>query len=144
VLPSILTVAHLIGLVLAVGAATVKLLLLLKCARDASFLGAYLQAARTITRPLIAGMILLTGSGIGWLVLGFPLTSRLGVKVVLVAVLWVLGPLIDNVFEPKFRSLAPGSAMSLSPAFLRVQRQYLTLEVVATSLFYLVIIIWVW
>jgi hypothetical protein len=144
VLPSVLSIVHLIGLALAVGAATVKLLLLLACTRDASFLNVYIQTARIITRPIIAGMILLTLSGIGWLVIGFPYSPLLGVKVVLVAALWVLGPLIDNIVEPAFTKLAPERGGPSSPAFIRAQRQYVVTEVVATSLFYVIIIIWVW
>jgi hypothetical protein len=65
------------------------------------------------------------------------------VKVVLVAAIWMLGPLIDNVVEPKFLKLAPGAEEPPSPPFIRTQKQYLTLEVVATLLFYIIIVIWV-
>ena len=141
----LLTVAHLVGLALGVGAATVKLFLLLKCRRDTSFLKVYLQVARVITRQIIAGMILLTLSGIGFLVVGFPFTLRLTVKVVFVAALWALGPVIDNVIEPRFRALAPEPGAPPSPEFIRAQRRYVAIEVLATSLFYLIIIIiWTW
>jgi hypothetical protein len=76
----LLTLGHLVGLALGVGAATVKLFLLLKCRKDTTFLKVYIQVARTITQQIIAGMILLTLSGIGLLVVGFPFTSRLAVK----------------------------------------------------------------
>jgi hypothetical protein len=95
----ILTVAHLVGLALGVGAATVKLFLLLKCRKEPTFLRVYLQVARTITRQIIAGMTLLTLSGIGFLMVGFPFTSRLAVKVVVVAALWALGPIVPSPIE---------------------------------------------
>jgi hypothetical protein len=140
----LLTVGHLVGLALGVGAATVKLILLLKCRKNTAFLKVYVQVARTITRQIVAGMILLTLSGIGFLIAGFPFTSRLSVKVVGVAALWVLGPTIDNVFEPKFRTLAPEAGAQPSPEFIRVQRQYVAIETLATSLFYLIMVIWLW
>lgn len=140
----LLTVGHLVGLALGVGAATVKLILLLKCRADAAFLKVYVQVVRTITGQIIAGMILLTLSGIGFLIAGFPFTSRLVVKVVGVAALWALGPFIDNVLEPRFRTLAPEAGAQPSPEFVRVQRQYVAIEALATSLFYLIIVVWLW
>jgi hypothetical protein len=140
----LLTVAHLIGLALGMGAATAKLFLLLRCRRDTSFLKVYLEVARTITRQIIAGMILLTLSGLGFLFIGFPFTSRLTVKVVFVAALWALGPMIDNVVEPKFRTLAPEPGAAPSPEFITAQRRYVAIEVLATSLFYLIVVIWLW
>lgn len=140
----LLTLAHLIGLALGAGAATVKLFLLLKCRSDKSFLKVYFQVARAITRLIIAGMILLTLSGIGFLVVGLPFTPRLAVKVVFVAALWALGPIIDNVFEPKFATLAPEPGAPASPAFITAQQRYVAIEVLATSLFYLIIVIWIW
>ena len=140
----LLTVAHLIGLALGMGAATAKLFLLLRCRRDTSFLKVYLEVARTITRQIIAGMILLTLSGIGFLFIGFPFTSRLTVKVVFVAALWALGPIIDNVVEPKFRTLALEPGAAPSPEFITAQRRYVAIEVLATSLFYLIVVIWLW
>ena len=46
----LLTVGHIVGLALGVGASTVKLFLLLKCRKDPSFAKVYLEVARTITR----------------------------------------------------------------------------------------------
>lgn len=143
-LPSVLSLAHFVGLGLAVGAATVKLLLLLKCRGNTGFVSVYIAVARVVTRPIIVGMVLLTLSGIGWLLMGFPWTPLLTVKIVLVAALWAVGPLIDNVVEPRFLRLAPGPGIPASSEFSRAQRRYLVWEVVATSFFYLVVVIWVW
>jgi hypothetical protein len=140
----LLTVAHLVGLALAVGGATVKLLLLLKCRRNTAFSKVYIQVTRPITRQIVAGMILLTASGIGFLGAGFPFTSRLGVKVVFVAALWALGPIIDHVLEPKFRTLSPEAGAQPSPEFIGIQRRYVAIEILATSLFYLIIVVWLW
>jgi hypothetical protein len=141
-LASLLLVVHLIGLALAVGAATVKLVLLLKCRADHAFVPVFLKVARPITRQIILGLVLLTLSGIGWLMAGYQFSARLTVKVMLVAAIWVLGPIIDNLVEPKFRSLAPAPGEPWSPAFMRAEKQYLTLEVVATLLFYIIIVMW--
>ena len=140
---SSLSVAHLMGLPLGVGSATVKVVLLLKSRADSSFLPVYINVVRPTTRQIVLGMILMTLSGIGWLILGYQFTALLMVKVVLVAGVWVLGPIIDNVVELKFQELAPGPGDPPSPAFLRVQKQYVALEVIATIVFYVVIVPWV-
>ncbi len=142
-LASLLSVGHLVGLALAMGAATVKVALLLKCRADPSFVPGYLQAVKPITRLIVLGIVLLTLSGIGWLVRGYPFTPLLAVKLALVAAVWVLGPVIDNVAEPRFRALAPAAGEAPSPAFVRAQARYLTLEVVATALFYVITVGWI-
>jgi len=139
---SLLTVTHLLGLALAVGAATVKVALLLRCRRDSAFLPVYLAVVRIITRFIILGMILLTLSGVGWLLIGYGFTPLLIVKLVLVGAVWVLGPVIDNVAEPAFRNLAPAAGQTASAAFLQARARYLALEVTATALFYVIIVIW--
>lgn len=138
----LLTIVHLIGLALGMGAATVKLGLLLKSRADPAFVPVYSTVAKAITRYIVLGMILVTLSGIGWLLLGYPFTPRLVVKLVLVAAIWVMGPLIDNVAEPRFRKLAPAPGEPAAPAFLRIQRQYLALEITATLMFYVIILVW--
>ena len=122
-LPSLLSLAHLIGLALAVGCATAKLTLLVRCKADHAFVPTYVAVVRPLTRLIILGLALL--------------------KLVLVGAIWVLGPVIDNVVEPKFLQLAPTPGESASPAFIRIQLHYLRLEVVATGLFYVIIAIWV-
>jgi len=142
-LPPFLTLAHLIGLALGVGCATAKLTMLLRCRADHGLLPACLAAVRPITRLIIVGLILLTLSGIGWLLVGYPFTPLLGVKLAMVAAIWVLGPIIDNVVEPQFRKLAPGPGESASVEFIEVEQRYLMLEVVATGLFYVIVVMWV-
>ncbi len=142
-LPSFLSLAHLIGLALGVGAATVKLTLLLRCRADHALVPVYFQFAKPITRQIVLGIILLTLSGIGWLLLAYPITMRLALKLILVVAIWVLGPVIDNVVEPKFRKFAPAAGESASPEFIRILKQYLMLEVMATGLFYVIIMMWV-
>jgi hypothetical protein len=87
-------------------------------------------------------MVLLTLSGIGWLLLGYPFSALLVVKLVLVAAIWVLGPYIDNVIEPEFRKLAPAAGEPISPAFTRIQKRHLRWDLTATLLFYVTIVIW--
>jgi len=50
-------------------------------------------------------------------------------KLILVGAIWVLGPFIDNVVEPEFQRLAPATGEPASPEFIRVQKQYLALEI---------------
>jgi hypothetical protein len=142
-LTALLFLVHLVGLALGVGAATTKLVLLLKTRADRAFVPAYLKAAGPATRLIQLGIVLLTLSGIGWLILGYPLTSRLVAKLVLVAAIWVMGPVIDKVVEPRFRRLVPGPEDPADPAFTRAHRQYLAMEAAATLLFYAVVVYWV-
>lgn len=137
---------HLVGLALGVGAATVKVGLLLKCKPDGEFAPVYLQVNRPITRILIAGLILLTLSGIGWLIApgGYAFTPLLITKIVLVVALWIIGPVIDNVLEPKFTRLAPRPGEAPSPEFVEARRQLVFVECGATGLFYVVVLLGVW
>lgn len=140
---SVLSLAHLIGLALGIGSATAKLTLLLRSRADHAFLPAYIATAKTLTRLIVLGLALLTLSGVGWLLVGYQFTPLLAAKLVLVAAIWVLGPIIDNVAEPPFRKLAPGPGEAASPAFLRIQQRYLLLEGIATGLFYVIVVMWV-
>jgi len=140
---SIVSMVHLVGLALGVGAATVKLALLLRCRADPASAPTFLGVSTLITRYIILGMILLTLSGVGMLFLGYGFTPRLIVKLVLFAAIWVLGPVIDNVVEPRFRKLAPGPGEPATPAFVGVLNEYLVWETIATSLFYVIIVVWV-
>lgn len=142
-IPSLLSLAHLIGLALGVGCATAKLILLLRCRRDPEFVPVFLAIARPVTRLIILGLALLTLSGIGWLLLGYQFTPRFVAKLVMVASIWVMGPVIDNVAEPRFRQAAPAPGEAASPAFLQSLRRYLLLEVAATGLFYVIVVMWV-
>lgn len=108
---SALLVVHLIGLALGVGGATTKLVLLLKARADPAFVPLYMAVAKPVTRLILVGIVLLTLSGIAWLILGYPLTSRLVTKLFLVAGIWAIGPIIDKVIEPRFRLLSWSSQL---------------------------------
>ncbi len=142
-LPSLLSLAHFIGLALGVGCATAKLTLLVRCRADQAFVPAYIVAAKPVTRLIVLGLALLTLSGVGWLLLGYPFTPLLVVKLALVGAIWVLGPIIDIVVEPKFEKLSPRLGEPASPGFIRIQQHYLRLELIATGLFYVIVVMWV-
>lgn len=142
-IPTLLSMLHLIGLALALGAATVKLVLLLKSSSDPALLAVYSRVARHITPLIVVGMVLLLLSGVGWLLRGYPFSARLVVKLVLVGSVFAMGPVIDNVVEPRFRRLAPSDGGPVSPEFSAVRRQYLSLEIAATLAFYVITVIWV-
>jgi hypothetical protein len=139
---SIVSLAHFIGLT-AVGAATVKSILLLRTRSNPSLIPAYLQIRRTVTFPIVIGYHLLLVSGVAWLLMGYELTTILIVKLVLVLGSGVFGSLIARKAEPRFIEQAPAAGEAPSPEFLRIQEQYVLLEGIATGLFYLVIIVWV-
>lgn len=134
---------HLIGLALAVGSSTVKLALLVRCIADPELVPAYLKVVRPITRLLVLGLILLTLSGIGALALGYSFTRVLLVKLILVAAVWTMGPIIDKIMEPRFRELAPEAGEAASLNFIQARTKYVTLEAVATAIFYVIVVIWV-
>lgn len=129
---------HLVGLALGMGAATVKVALLLRCKSDHGFVPVYLRIARPVTHLIIAGLILLTASGIGWLISpgGYSFGPILVTKLALVVALWVVGPVIDNVLEPKFRNLAPPPGGLPATGFEDALRRLVLVEVLATGMFY--------
>lgn len=139
---SMLSLAHLVGLALGLGCATAKLSLLMRCKADHAFVPTYIAVSRPVTRLIILGLVLLTLSGIGWLFAGYSLTRLLFLKLVLVGAIWLLGPVIDNLVEPKFVRLAPADGAPASAEFMKIQRQYLWLETTATGLFYVIVILW--
>lgn len=141
-IPSLLSLVHVLGLVSGVGCATAKLTLLLKCKADQTFLPVYLATVRPLTRLIILGLALLTLSGVGWLLVGYEFSPLLVGKLVLVGTIWAIGPIIDNLVEPKFRDLAPHPGEQASSAFLQIQRRYVLLEAIATGLFYVIIVVW--
>ncbi len=143
ILTSLLTVVHLLGLALAVGASTVKSVLLLKCGVDPAFVPAFVKVVRLVTRQIVLGLILLTLSGVSWLLLGYGFTPLLVAKLALVAAIWVIGPVIDGVVEPRFLKLASVAGEKQSIAFRRIWAQLLALEVLATLLFYVIVVMWV-
>lgn len=136
----LLIFAHILGLVLGVGSATVKLLLLFKSKSDYSFIPVFLKVVKPITQLIVLGLLILTLSGIGLLIIGYSFTPLLIVKVIIVGVVWVLGPVIDNVVEPKFVKLASLPEEYGSQQFVRIHKQYFVLELTATLLFYVCII----
>jgi len=131
---------HLFGLALGVGSATVKLGLLIKCRKNPDFIPVFIKVSKPVTKWIIIGLILLTVSGAGWILRGYSFDPFLTVKVSLVAILWVMGPIIDNVIEPKYIKLSPASGEKPSGEFLRVQNQYLAWEILADILFYAITI----
>jgi len=135
----VLSLIHLFGLAFGVGAATVKVALLLRSNSHPEFVPTYLQVMRPITRILILGLVLLTLSGIGWILLGTSFTPLFIVKIGLVLAIWVIGPVIDNVVEPAFKKSAPAAGEKPSTEFLRISKKLLILEILATLLFYVVI-----
>lgn len=137
-----LHLTHTIGLALGVGCATAKLMLLLKCKADRDFLPVYLEVSKPVTRLIVLGIVLLTLSGAGMMLVGYLFTARLIVKLSLVAAMWVIGPVIDKILEPKFRQMAPKVGEPASAAFVRIERRYLLAEAVATGLFYVIVALW--
>ena len=139
---SLLPLAHLLGLGLALGSATTKLTLLLKSKADHVFVSTYVAVTRPITRLILTGTALLVVSGIGWLVMGYPLTDLLIIKLVLVGVIIALGTTLDKLVEPKFLKLAPNPGQPPSPEFIQVQNRYILIETTATGLYYATVIMW--
>jgi len=135
----ILILIHLIGLALALGSASIKVALLWKC-RSVDFVPSYLKVVRPITRLLILGLILMTVSGVTWLFLGYPLTNMLIVKIILVSMVWIIGPMIDNTIEPKFVAAVSRENQSSEEVKTSYNR-YFTFELVATSMFYAVTVL---
>lgn len=137
-----LLMIHLFGLALAVGAATVKLVLALSCRNRPELLPVFAQVTGPASRLIALGMVLLALSGFGWILLGAAsLTPLLGLKIALVVAIFAIGPYIDRAVEPKLARLAALTAERSAPELARVQRLHLALESVATALLYLVVVV---
>lgn len=91
-----------------------KLVLLLKSKGNPALLQVFVKASKPITRLVVLDLILLTLSGTGWLALGYPFSTKLIAKLIVVGAIWVLGPMIDKVVEPKFNRLLPKPGESTS------------------------------
>lgn len=136
-----LLMVHLVGLALGVGSATAKVVLLIKCYRDVTYVPVYLKVMKPLTQILVLGLILMTLSGIIWLILGYGFSTLMIVKLALVASVWIMGIVIDNVTEPQYRKLAPVQGETATQAFIQIQKKHITLEVVAALLFYIIMVI---
>lgn len=139
-LSTFLLIVHLVGLALGVGSATLKMILLVKCYLNREYIPVFLKVTKPVTMLLIMGIIFLTLSGIGWLIMGYAFTPLMIAKVVLVGLMWVTGILIDNVFTPKFARLAPVTGSAPSLPFLRIERQNFAIELLATLTMYAITI----
>jgi len=132
---------HIFGLAFGVGGASAKFALFMKSYSDKESAPVFIKFAKPISQLILLGLILLTVSGIGWAALGYPEKQMLVVKHILVAVLWVVGILINNVYEPKLHRLAPTPGQSLTSGFFQVQKQLLALEAVGTICFYTIAVL---
>jgi hypothetical protein len=133
---SLLPVVHLLGLALATGAATVKAAMAFRALREPDFVRNFLSSRKLVAKFIILGLILVTVSGIAWIVQGYPWSALLIAKVVIVVLMWVVGPIIDNVLEPRLEKLAPAGGQAPSSEFAAQQRTHLGAEIAATILMY--------
>lgn len=118
---SVVLLLHLIGLALGVGPATAKVVLLSRCYRDVNFLPVYLRVMKPLTQLSVSGLILMTLTGIIWLILGYGFNNLLIVKLFFAGAVWVVGIYIDNVTEPRFEKLALTEGQQRTVAFLQIQ-----------------------
>lgn len=133
---------HIIGLILGVGAATVKTILLLKSKSDYLFVPVYIKITKPVTKLIVSGLVLMTLSGLGFLLYGYPFSIGLIIKLILVGAVWLIGPYIDKVIEPEFQAQAEITDNPASAEFQSIQKKYFTAELVATGLFYLIVVYW--
>jgi len=73
--------------------------------------------------------------GIGAASVKLTWTTTMIIKLVLVLILWLLGPYIDNVVEPKFKALSPDSDQNADADFNKILNKYLAVESLATFCF---------
>jgi Na+-transporting methylmalonyl-CoA/oxaloacetate decarboxylase gamma subunit len=132
---------HVIALSLAAGTAFVKLLLVFRCKKDYTFYIVYFKLAPLLSKLIITGMILLTLSGIAFIITGYSVAFLLILKIIIVAGIWIIGPIIDSRAEPKVKKLYPSPGAQPSAAFTRAHQQHLLLEIIATIMMYAALII---
>jgi len=137
----LLVLLHLIGLSFGLGAATVKMVFVIKSNADPEFLPVYFKVTKIVTKFIVSGILILTLSGIGWIIYGYSFSPLFIVKLVLVGLMWLLGPIIDNVFEPRLVKAAPMPGATVTPEFISAQKKHLLLEIIATGLMYAITIL---
>lgn len=137
----LLLLTHILGLGLALGGATAKFILLIRCQQDHKRFFIFFQVSKLLTVLIILGMILCTLSGVAWLLTNYPLRPLLIAKIVMVGLIWILGPVIDNVAEPRLRKELPGAGLEPGPGFNPARNRHLLLEIVATLLMYAVTVL---
>ena len=64
------------------------------------------------------------------------------VKVGLLLIVWVLGPTIDRVVSPALRRAAAGGVEPPSPELEHAVGRYLLWDVLATAIFYAIVVFW--
>jgi len=135
-LAMILTLAYLIGLALGLGSATVKIVLLMKCHKNHNFFPHFFRVSKPITKLLVTGIILLILSGAGWLIYGYPISTLMVVKIILVGLVFISGSLIDYFIEPRLAKAVLSAVAEPSSSFAKIQQQHLALEILATLAMY--------
>ena len=83
----LLVLLHLIGLSFGLGAATVKMVFVIKSNADHEFLPVYFKVTKIVTKLIVSGIVILTLSGIGWLIYGSSFSPLFIVKLVLVGLM---------------------------------------------------------
>ena len=127
---TLLRLVHLFALAFGVGGATISMALMMKAGSDKEFAPVFAKVSKIIAKVVFLGLILLTISGIGFFVLGYPEKELLLVKHALVAIIWVAGSLIMFVYSPKLSKLAPKPGNPPTPEFLSVQKTVQTLGII--------------
>lgn len=133
---SIVSLIHDFGLAFGVGGVTVNLALMMKSRSDREFAPIFMKASEPIARLVFLGLSLLTLSGIGFFVLGYPEEQMLLVKHILVAVLWVIGSLMMFSYQPKLAKLAPKPGQPPTPEFFSIQKRVQILGMIGIILWY--------
>jgi len=121
---------------LGLGSATVKIVLLLKCHLNHGYFPVFLKVSKPITKLLVTGIILLILSGAGWLIYGYPISTLMVVKIILVGLVFISGSLIDNFIEPRLAKAVLSAVAEPSSSFAKIQQQHLALEILATLAMY--------
>ena len=140
-LDHLLILLHLLGLGFAVGAATLKLLFIYRCKKNPDFIPVFLKVLKPITGILLSGLILLTVTGIVWVIMSYSFTSLLIVKVVLVTLIWLIGPIIDKVVEPKFVRQGLAYSEESKSEFKKQWTNYFFIELIADLIIAAVIVL---
>jgi hypothetical protein len=137
---SIIGLIHNLGLAFGVGGATANLALMMKSRSDKEFTPVFMKASEPIAKLTFLGLILLTLSGIGFFVLGYPEKQLLLLKHILVAVLWVSGLLMMFVYQPRLGRLAPKPGQPPTTEFFSVQKIVQALGMILLILWYAITI----
>ena len=139
-----LLIAHLIGIVIGVGGATIGDLIVLHSISDNRFDLSEFRIFKLISSIVIVGLLLLVGSGVGLILTGAPTSPRFWAKMTVIGVLCINGILLHTVIFPKIKQCVYEEWAIFSDKTMKNAPLFLAIGVTSTFCWYVALILGAW